>query len=280
MNVELNERKLYWEIDAMARDFYDGKKADFSETNSGVKELIDGAESCMKMISDRKNLTNQEFYHLLLKFAFISDWNDYDCHKVLELAYNMNFVGDAVIKTTMHTTVQKTDGHGRDFSWWNEEIGIDFKVAYTKDFKVDYEHTYSIEEIKKLIDEKKILIISEEERSLSWDKKNYKKEEYQRFDYAYDDLNWEHRFFDDTGKFYPYTLRYIRSKVSKKVLLKLFKEHLEHANREIYEATHTNCWYESHYKKAIEKYNAEFKKQGYSKKLKYLNGIRSNKGLK
>ena len=271
MNVELTEKNLYWEVEGAARDFYDGEKMDFSEINSGVEELIGGAESCMKMISDRKNLTNKEFYDMLLKFAYITDWNDYDCYKVLELAYNMKFVSDAVIKTTMHAVFQKTEGHGRDFSWWDEEVGIDFKVVYTKDFKVDYEHAYSVEEIKRLIDEKKIVIISEEERSLAWDKKNYKKEGYQRFDNAYDDYSMKHRFFDETGKFYPYTLRYIRSRVNKKELLKLFKEHLEHANREIYDATHKSCWNGEHFKKAVEQYSGEFKKQGYAKRLTKLN---------
>ena len=277
MNVELNEKNLFWEVKGIAKDFYDGKKVDFSEINSSVEKLIDGAESCMKMISDRRNLTNKEFYDMLLKFAFITNWSDYDCYKVLGLAYNMNFVGDAVIKTTMHATVQKTEGHGRDFSWWNEEVGINFKVVHTKDFKVDYKHTYSVEEIKKMIDEKKILIISEEERSLAWDEKNYKKEKYQRFDYAYDDYSWKHRFFDETGKFYPYTLRYIRSKVNKKTLLKLFKEHLEHTNREIYEATHEKCWNGNHYKKAVEEYSGEFEHQGYAKRLTKLNETRSGK---
>ena len=133
-----------------------------------------------------------------------------------------------------------------------------------------------IEEIKKLIDEKKIIIICEEERNLAWDKEDYEEEEYQRFDYAYDDYNMEHSFFSKEGKFYPYTLKYIRSRVNKKELSKLFKEHLEHSNREIYEATHKSSWTEDHFKKVAEEYSQEFKNQGYAKRLKKLNefGVR------
>ena len=268
MNVELKERILYWEVEGIGNDFDDSEKIDFSEINSGVEEIIDGAEACLKMISDRKKLTNKEFYDLLLKFAFISNWNTYDCYKVLELAYNMNFVGDTVIKTTMHAIHQKTEGHGRSFSWWNEEVRINFKVAYTKDFKVDYEHAYSVDELRRLIDEKKILIISE--RSSDCDEKNYKKEKYQRFDKPYDDYSWKNDFFGETGKYYPYTLRYIRSKLNKEKFLKLFKGHLENANKEIYEATHEECWDKS-YKKAIKAFSAEFEQQGYAKKLTKLN---------
>ena len=73
------------------------------------------------MISDRKKLTNKEFYDLLLKFAFISNWNTYDCYKVSELAYNMNFVGDTVIKTTMHVTNQEKQS-------WNEKSKIEINI--------------------------------------------------------------------------------------------------------------------------------------------------------
>lgn len=107
---------------------------------------------------------------------------------------------------------KKTEGNGSDYSWWNEEVGIDFKIIYTKDFDVDYEHFYTAEEIKKLINEKKIVIISREERDLISDEENYKKEDYQMFDDAFDDYSMQYEFFNEGGKFYKYTLMYIKKK--------------------------------------------------------------------
>ena len=264
MDIKLAGKRLYWEIREATMDEYDGEDIDFSHLNSGVEELIDGAESCEKLITNRKHLSDKEFCEMLLKFTRITNWNDYDCYKILELVHNMKFVDDAVIKTTMHAICQKTEGHGRDFSWWNEEVGINFRIVYTKDFEVDYDHTYSIEEIKGLIDKKKILIISEEERNLAWDEKNYEKEEYQRFDCAYEDYDWKYKFFDESGEYYPYTLKYIGSRINKKKLLKLFKSHLEHINSEIYNVTSWN-----------EEYSNEFESLGYSKRLALLNYIKN-----
>ena len=277
MNVDLSCKNLQWEVEGAARNFYDYGKINLSEINSGVEELINGAESCLSMITSERELTDEQFYESLLKFAFITEWSEYDCYHVLELAHNLKFVGDEVIKTTMHANVQKTEGHGRNFSWWDEEVGIDFRILYTEDFIVDYEHFYTIEEIKKLINDKKIIIVSEEKRNLAWDEKNYKEENYQRFDYAYDDYSMKHEFFDKNGKFYPYTLKYIRSNFDKKELIKLFKEHLDHSNREIYGATHKSSWNAKHFKKVAEEYSSEFKKQGYAKRLRKLNDYATKK---
>ena len=115
-----------------------------------------------------------------------------------------------------------------------------------------------------MIDKKKILIISEEERNLAWDEKNYEKEEYQRFDCAYEDYDWKYKFFDESGEYYPYTLKYIGSRINKKKLLKLFKSHLEHINSEIYNVTSWN-----------EEYSNEFESLGYSKRLALLNYIKN-----
>ena len=202
MNIELSRQNLLWEMSVAVDNHVNGEKIDFNTLNNRMEQLLHGAENCLEMIDNRKKLSDEEFYKKLLEFAYINDWNEYDCFRVLEIAYNMKFDGEALIKTTMHTADQKTEGHGRNFSWWNQEVGVDFRIFYTKDFEVDYEHYYTIEEIKKLIAEKKILIVSEEERNLAWEEDNYKKEKYQRFDYAYDEYNMEHRFFDETGKLF------------------------------------------------------------------------------
>ena len=218
-----------------------------------------------------RKISDKDFYSMLKEFAYINNWDDYDCYNVLEMAYNTKFAGHDIINTTMHAVVQKTEGHRRDFSWWNEEIGINFEILYTEDFKVDYEHFYTTKEIKKLIAEKKILIVSEEERSLDYEKANYKKEKYQRFDCAYNKHNMRHEFFEETGKFYKYTLKYIKKKLNSKQLKKLYSEHLEHVECEIDEAIDGSKFgSNSSWAHVAKEYSKEFEKCGYAKRLTRL----------
>lgn len=269
MYIELIKKNLYWEMREILDEYEDGRKVDYTQMNESVEELLHGAESCKEMINNRRNISDIDFYRRLKEFACISGWDEYDCYNVLEMAYNTKFAGYATINTTMHAVVQKREGHGRDFSWWDEEVGINFKILYTKDFKVDYEHFYTIEEIKKLIAEKKILLVSEEERSLAWE--NCKKQKYQRFEYAYDDYNMKHEFFDETGKFYKYTLKYIRKKLNSRQLKKLYSEHIDHVEDEVYEATDgRNYGSDSTWVHVAKDYSKEFEKCGYAKRLTRL----------
>ena len=146
MNFQLDLKNLFWEMREAVDKHENGEKVDFTEMNHGIEQLLHGAENCKEMINNRRKISDKDFYSMLNEFAYISDWDDYDCHNVLEMAYNTKFAGYATIQTAMHTVVQKNEGHGRDFSWWNEEIGVNFKILCTEDFEVDYEHFYTIEE--------------------------------------------------------------------------------------------------------------------------------------
>ena len=279
MNVELSEKRLDWEMSEAVESYEKGEPVDFTQVNYRIEQLLHGAESCKEMIDNRRKISDNDFYRMLNEFANISDWNDYDCYNVLELAYNMKFIGDAIIKTTMHTIIEKTEGHGRSFDWWDEEVGINFKVLYTENFKVDYEHVYTTEEIKQLIAEKKIVIVSEEERSLAWEENNYKNEDYERFDYAYDNYSMKDEFFNEGGKYYKYTLKYIKKKLNSKKLKELFSKHLEHTEDQVSEAI-DGSWYGSDsWTNVAKKYLKEFEDKGYAKRLTKLTENRNRKKI-
>lgn len=270
MNVELKNRNIYWEIDEAANNYKENGEIDFSKLDSGILELIDGAESYMKMIQNRRSFKDKEFFDNLLKIAFINDFNENDCLHVLELVHNLKFVGFGRIKTTMKSTVRKTEGRGKSFDWWEEIVGVDYKILYTKDFTIDNDHIYTISEIKKLLEEKKIVIVSEEERSLAWYSDIFTSEEYYGFDYAYDRCDMEHKFLDKTGEFYLYTLKYIRKSVKRKKLIELFKAHILNTNLELRDATNKNNWNNFEHRKVVEEYSKEFEKNGYERRLRIL----------
>ena len=278
MYVELIKQTLFWKMRDAVKKQENYEKVDFTEVNYIIEQLLHGAESCQEMINNRRKISDKDFYSMLNEFAYISDWNDYDCYNVLEMAYNTKFAGYATINTTMHTTIQKTAGHGRDFSWWDEEVGVNFKILYTEDFNVDYEHFYTINEIKKLVAEKKIIIVSERQRNLAWEEYNYKKEKYQAFNYAYNYYSMQYEFFNEGGKFYKYTLKYIKKKLNSRQLKKLFSEHLDHVEGEVYEATDSrNYDSDSSWAHTAKEYSKEFEKCGYAKRLTRLKETKNNK---
>ena len=138
MYIELVRQMLFWEMREAVERRENGEKVDFTEVNQRIEQLLHGAENCQEMINNRRKISDKDFYSMLNEFAYIGGWDDYDCYNVLEMAYNTKFAGYATINTTMHATVQKTEGHGRSFDWWDEEIGVNFRILYTEDFEVDY----------------------------------------------------------------------------------------------------------------------------------------------
>lgn len=277
MNVELDRRMLFWEMKEIDEKSNEGEKIDFTKVNYVMEKLLNGAECCIEMITNRNNLSNKDFYDKLNQFAYISCWDEVDCYKVLELAYDTKFLGETVISTTMHTNVQKKEGHGHDFSWWNEEIGIDLRIIYSKDFNIEYDHFYTVEEIKKLIDEKKVVIISIMERDLSLGEENYKKESYQIFNCAFDDYDMQYEFFNEGGKFYKYTLMYIKEKLTTEKLKELFSNHLKHTNSEVHDIIGTDGYGSDFGFSIASKYSKEFENRGYAKRLKRLNDYNYHK---
>lgn len=274
MNVDLMYRyiNLYWELDWAINAYEKNNKIDFSKLNNGVEQILTGAESCLKILNERKKLTDEEFHNLLLKFAVINNWCDDDYRKILEIAYKKKFIGIENIMTSMHKTIRKSEGHGRDFSWWNDTMAINLKVVYTEDAKLNPKHVYSVSEIEKLVNENKIVILYEEERQQGTEWESYLIENYKKFEWA------TNEFFKKSGKYVPYTIKYIRSKTPKRKLLELYKKQLLHANSEINRVTDPKRSEIISPKSSIivSEYYDEFKEKGYAKRLTRLNNVNLN----
>ena len=272
MNIDLRYINLYWELDAAIQEYKKSGMVDFSEINLEVEELIAGAESCLEMINNRRKMPDVVFYKKLLKFAYINSFNDFDYQHIIELMLNTKFSGQATILTTMHDSILKQEGHGRSFDSWFEEIGINLKIFYTEDANINRNHIYSITEIKSLLAEGKIAILYESERQLDYENEDYVKEEYQEFECTGD------KIFVNSGKHNPYMLKYIRSHISTKQLLKLFKDHLQHVNSEINYVTDRKNYELDSFKSSViaSEYCDEFKEKGYAKRLAKLNNMKLN----
>lgn len=275
MNIELLNRRLYNDLELIQERYRDTGKIDLTIINDSIEEIVKGAENCQEMINNRKKLSDEEFYQKLLTFAWISmwDWDEKDSNNVVELANKQKYEGETTIETTMTVVHQMREGHGRDFSYWNEEQGINYKILYTSDFKKDWNHLYTKEEIQKLIDEKKILILESSERSIEC-KVSFPKEKYYPFEEALGHYNKLYLLFDPKSKYYPFTLKYIRKNLGTKRLQQMLKEHLEHFDSELEEIMSVDI---NEFVRDVKSdnemtYQEEYEKRDFAKRLNKVRG--------
>lgn len=90
MKIDLDLQFLYWSFRQVVDNYTETKNIDFTPINVNIEKLVSGAEAC-KCIIDNKELSDEEFYKMLLKFTFISSWDEYDYKRVLKLANNNTY---------------------------------------------------------------------------------------------------------------------------------------------------------------------------------------------
>lgn len=272
MDIELNRQFLLLsEMGEVVHNYIDGKKIDFTKVNREIERLLHSAESCNKMIDNTIKISNKKYYNMLNEFASVIGWNQNDYHQVIKMAYKFKYEGEAVIKTTMKRIVSQNANIESKIMLWIENVGVDLDIIYNRDFRVDFNHFYSVEEIKKLVDEKKIIVICEKERKLTSDIKKYQEEDYHPFDCEYDKYSIEYEFFNENGKFYSKTLQYIRKKINSEKLQKLILNHINNVNNEITDVITDGGFASDSWTNVAQIYSEEFEKKGYSKRLKQIN---------
>ena len=90
MKIDLDLQHLYWSFRQTVDNYTETKNIDFTPINVNIEKFVSGAEAC-KCIIDNKELSEEEFYDMLLKFAFVSSWDEYDYRDVLNLANNHTY---------------------------------------------------------------------------------------------------------------------------------------------------------------------------------------------
>ena len=216
--------------------------------NQEFEKYFKGIENCYDLINNRKAYSDEEFFYKLSSFAYVVDWNDEDRIKILNLYYKKKFTNECKIYTTMHEIRYKERCTKKGCDCWQENDGIDLKILYTKDVEIDIKHVYTVDEIKKMVEEKRIVILYEIERPyLFYDGKylsvpsnpKLNREDYYKFEYVCDvgekgywnnyHDSYEKAFMNPKSRFYPYTLKYIRTCADKRKLISLYKNSLNNA---------------------------------------------------
>lgn len=265
-------------LDYYVNDIIDGYRNSgnlfFDEFNVAISKLFRSLDSCKDILLNHETLSDLDFYNRLSDFMDIRlDYWDY--YHIVEKAYDIKFKGEATLPTTMHKIVTKTEGQGRTFDYWTEEIGVDLIVFYQKDFLIESNHVYSVDELHQLISDKKIVVVSEEERDLCMDCDFYNVEDYKKFDIIFDNYSREDMQFSEKEKFFPYTINYIREQVNIKNLEEKYCFLLHSTFYDLYNSLID--FRDNYYYSVIEQFNMENHDNNYSKILNRLNSLRNSK---
>lgn len=231
--MEVNIKRVSLVEDTYA---YIGRASDEENTET-FKTKIQEYISILKEVveSDFDKLNDKELFELLSKVYNISLVEE-DYLKILSKYNNKNYTFIHRIPTTMTYTGRATEGHGRSFDCWEQLYQVYYLVATSDTFEFDYNKTYSKEELKKLISNKSIVIIKQEEKAIDSDK-DFIQEKYESM-HTLDGINTkEHR--DNMSQFvlnnYNLFGELLRKKFTKKSVLNDLKKIIDDLNYEIQE---------------------------------------------
>lgn len=205
-----------------------------TRSSSYIKHLLrDDIQNVLKNVEIAEQLTgesatslsDEEYTKMLYSICSIS-LTEQDYLKILSQALGNTFVSYTTIETTMTRNITATEGRGNSFDYWNEEVGTEFDIAYAQNANIDTEHSYSVEELKKLIAEKRIVLLKEKDVH---DSLPEKAEEYESFETL--DL-----FTIPYGKHFPdIYYKYIRENINGAKIKKALKSYLKVFENEMHE---------------------------------------------
>lgn len=116
---------------------------------------------------DFKKLTNEEFYCLISNFYSICI-NKYDFIQIFKKINGVEYDKVQRLNTRMIFKDMVTEGHGRDFSWWDETFQIVWIVATSKDLSLREDYNYSIDEINEMVKNKQIILFNKTANAIGW----------------------------------------------------------------------------------------------------------------
>lgn len=197
-------------------------------------------QKCIEIIDklinlDFKKLSNREFYELLKQIYSIRlDEDDY--LKMVSKKNGKKYSEIYNIPTTMTFKSMVTEGHGRDFSWYEDLFQTYFDVAISDDLKSRRFQNgrynlkpFTKQEIKQMLEDKDIVIFMENDKVIyKSDLEEFESEEYEKFP----SLNIECKgYTDNFFKFiednFDLFAELLRRKFTKKRILKDMKEYLK-----------------------------------------------------
>lgn len=251
MKTEFMESYLLDSFDDCSDYAYMTGEYDIEPFKNKFENYLNNLENLDQVLTNRRTIDNSKFINILDFFCYIT-LNYQDFLNILFDMYGLEYTFPKIIKTKMRIKdVLKTEGRGRDFSWWKEDVGINYEILPAKDVKINQEHYYSKEEIEKMIDSKHIILLRKLERECPYANECDGYEEYFPFKtfyngYEYYDISYVknlNRFITETSsEFKLATYRYIRRYMSSKKILEGMKFCLENFCYDVDEINKKTEW--------------------------------------
>lgn len=107
---------------------------------------------------DFKDIPDKTFYNLVSNFYSIYLYNG-DILNIISRVKGIQYDRFEALNSRMVFKDIVSEGHGRDFSWWEETFQVNYVVAVAKDFAIDPNHNYSKEDIEEMAKNKQIVAI-------------------------------------------------------------------------------------------------------------------------
>lgn len=121
-----------------------------------IKYILNILENLIN--GDLKNMSDEEFYNLISKL-YNFDFDEYDYLKIISEVNHQNYNLFIKIGTYMTFNDIATEGHGKGFEWWNQLYQITYIAALSDDAEIESDVVLTKEEIKRLIESKKIVLV-------------------------------------------------------------------------------------------------------------------------
>ena len=140
-----------------------------------LTEYVDTISQLLSI--DPNKISGEEFYNILKKkYSIFLDEGDY--LNILSKKYKRKFDDIRRIYTKMTFECRVEEGHGRDFSWWNQEFQVYLNSAVARDVRNNYNKNYSKDKIRRLIENKDIVVFNYGSKEING-KPDFKKEEFE-----------------------------------------------------------------------------------------------------
>lgn len=253
---------------------------------SELEYVIDSIENVLWALNELvnneyKDINDEEYYHIVNKLYNI-EFNMTDVLRILSIINNKKYDKIQRLKTRVVGEVLQTEGHGRDFSWWNETRQLVLDLITPEGLVIDKNYNYSKEEIEDILNYYKVYLYKistkplgifpdldfEEEKQLDIDITRIQIDESGNFDEYYQIFSLDNiKCSDDKilEEIKKIGYKMVRRKVKPSSLLKYAKSILDciKDDKQFYEEEILNCSFINDMEKDIllKRVNSLFKKQ-------------------
>ena len=165
---------MYVDLDSHGIEFLSDDTFEGIYNNDSIIENVDQFKEAIKRIVDYiyriinidlEKMNDKEFYDLIKYFYYIKlDENDY--LEMISRKNNCKYTKIVTIPTTMVFDEMVEEGHRKSFSYWKQHFQVYLQVTTNLDI-ISSNHVYTVEEIKKLLLDKSIVVVSKEARDLN-----------------------------------------------------------------------------------------------------------------